>query len=77
MGILFEGMLNRRYGSCNFTSFVRFMVPHDEEQKCLAFIKYVPSNYLTESTKKLVMQLLVQEQINEQAIAALWGKVDR
>lgn len=39
-GKLFEEILNRRYGTCNFTSFVRYVIPQDFEQRYLAFIKY-------------------------------------
>ena len=36
----FEEILNRKYGSCNFTSFVRYIVPQDYEHRYYAFIKY-------------------------------------
>lgn len=49
-GAYFEEILNKKYGSCNFTSFVRYLVPQDYEHRYAAFIKYNPNNRLTNET---------------------------
>lgn len=57
----FEGLLNKRYGSCNFTSFVRYIVPQNFEHRYLAFIKYQKENRLSEDTVDKLNYLLEQE----------------
>lgn len=49
-GAYFEEILNKKYGSCNFTSFVRYLVPQDYEHRYAAFIKYNPNNRLINET---------------------------
>ena len=46
-GLDFEAILNGRYGTCNFSSFVRYIVPQDYEHRYYAFIKYNKQNMLT------------------------------
>lgn len=46
-GKKFEEVLNRRYGVCNFSAFVRFIVPRDYEHRYLSFIRYQANNQLT------------------------------
>ena len=57
-GADFQNLLNNRYGTCNFTSFVRYLVPGDFEHRYLAFIKYQKLNTLSEQTLEMVDQLL-------------------
>jgi hypothetical protein len=73
----FEQMLNKRYGSCNFTSFVRYIVPQNFEHRYLAFIKYQKENALSLETEEKVSYLLEQEFSKESAIEQWWQEVDR
>jgi hypothetical protein len=73
----FEGLLNKRYGFCNFTSFVRYIVPQNFEHRYLAFIKYQKENKLSEETEQKVNYLLDQELNKERAIEQWWQDVDK
>ena len=70
-------MLNNRYGSCNFTSFVRYIVPLSYEQRYLAFVKYQRENVLSAETNGLVDRLLEEEEIKEERIRNWWERTDR
>ena len=53
-----EDILNNRYGTCNFTSFIRYMVPQDYDHRYYAFIKYNKENKLSEETSELIESLI-------------------
>jgi hypothetical protein len=72
-----EEILNHRYGSCNFTSFVRYLVPQDYEHRYLAFIKHQPQNRLTPETAELIDRLVDEEYAKEAAIRNWWEEIDR
>lgn len=57
-GAELQEILNRKYGSCNFTSFVRFIVPQDYEHRYYAFIKYNKQNSLSGETSRLLDELI-------------------
>ena len=76
-GADFQHLLNNRYGTCNFTSFVRYLVPGDFEHRYLAFIKYQKLNTLSEDTLGMVDQLLEEERRQEDQIEQWWAGVDR
>lgn len=46
-GKKFEKILVARYGVCNFSAFVRFIVPRDYEHRYLSFIRYEANNQLS------------------------------
>lgn len=53
VGERFSVLLNELYGCCNFTSFVRFIIPKDFEHRYLGFVRHEVSNKLTEETLML------------------------
>ena len=57
-GIKFEDLLNKVYGACNFTAFVRFIVPQDFEHRYLSFVRHETSNILSQETVILIEELL-------------------
>lgn len=73
----FESILNCKYGSCNFTSFVRFIVPQDYEHRYLAFIKYKKDNRLSEETSLLVDELIDSYYEKEERVGKWWKEVDQ
>lgn len=60
-GAELQEMLNKKYESCNFTSFVRFIVPQDYEHRYYAFIKYNKQNSLSATTSRLLDELIEAE----------------
>ena len=73
----FEEILNRKYGSCNFTSFVRYIVPQDYEHRYYAFIKYNKQSRLSPETDGLLEDLLADELRKEARIGNWWKETDR
>lgn len=73
----FESVLNSRYGSCNFTSFVRYLVPQDYEHRYYAFIKYNKQNRLTAETDGLIEDILAEELRKEARISRWWNDNDK
>ena len=59
-GMNFDSILNDRYGTCNFTSFVRYIVPQDYEHRYYAFIKYNKHNILTSETDGLLEDIIAE-----------------
>lgn len=76
-GKKFESILNTRYGVCNFSAFVRFLVPKDYEHRYLAFIRYQASNRLTPETEKAILDLIQSYNEKEMEIQKAWGSCDR
>ena len=76
-GNKFSKLLNDRYGVCNFSSFVRFIVPQTYEQRYLSFIRYVKTNTLPEFINEKVEELLVEHEKKEQRIKNVWGGKDK
>ena len=73
----FESILNNRYGSCNYTSFVRYLVPQDYEHRYYAFIKYNKGNQLTTETDGLIEDIIADELRKQARIKRWWNDVDR
>ena len=73
----FESILNKRYGTCNYTSFVRYLVPQDYQHRYYAFIKYNKHNQLTAETDGLIEDILADELRKEARITKWWSDVDK
>ena len=73
----FEDILNKRYGTCNFTSFVRYLVPQDYEHRYYGFIKYNKDNTLSTQTSGMIDDVIAQELTKEARIRKWWSNEDR
>ncbi len=66
------------YGVCNFTSFIRFIVPQDDfEHRYLSFVRHQTSNVLSQETLVLIDELLEAYDRKETEIETMWSKIDR
>ena len=73
----FQQILNKKYGSCNFTSFVRYIVPQDYEHRYAAFIKYNPKNQLNSQTQTMIQDILAEELRKEAKVGRWFEAVEK